>query len=260
LMSVCDFAETACLGAPGVVVCWNYEASPFLPCERPRLFGCLAAPGSLMISAMGGKSRIDELVEENLDLAQIIAFDYAHTPGITLSDAVSEAQNALHRAVVGYTPTKVPLEPYAARAIRNALNSLYRKQARIARMFPKSLDRASRSDLGGYGSSEPPVARVADAKTNILMEIRGRESNRALEAVLRTLSPRERLVIESIKNGSSLQQIAEKMKITKQAVHKISKPAMAKLRDHLLRLGYDGLDSKGFLLARTSPPRKGDVG
>lgn len=213
-----------------------------------------------MISTMGGKSRIDELVEENLDLAQIIAFDYAHIPGITLSDAVSEAQNALHRAVIGFTPARGPLEPYAAKAIRNALNSLYRKQVRIAKMFPKSLDGASRSDIAGYGSGEPPVARVADAKTNILLEIRGRESNQALEAVLRSLSPRERLVIESIKHGSSLQQIAEKMNITKQAVHKISKPAMAKLRDHLLRLGYDGLDSKGFLLARAKPSKKGEAG
>jgi RNA polymerase sigma factor (sigma-70 family) len=209
-----------------------------------------------MISSMEGKSRVDKLVEENLDLAQIIAFDYAHIPGITLSDAVSEAQNALHRAVIGYTASRGPLEPYAAKAIRNALNSLYRKQVRIAKMFPKSLDCESRAEIAGYGSGEPPIARVADAKTNILLEIRGRESSQALEAALRSLSPRERLVIESIKHGSSLQQIAEKMKITKQAVHKISKPAMAKLRNHLSRLGYDGLDSKGFLLARTHPPGK----
>jgi RNA polymerase sigma factor (sigma-70 family) len=160
-----------------------------------------------MICSMGGKSRIDELVEENLDLAQIIAFDYGHIPGITLSDAVSEAQNALHRAVIGFTPGKGPPERYAAKAIRNALNSLYRKQVRIAKMFPKSLDCESRSDIAGYGSGESPVARVADAKTNILLEIPGRESDQALEAVLRSLSPRERLVIESIKHGSSLQQI-----------------------------------------------------
>lgn len=76
-----------------------------------------------MIAAMGGKSRVHELVEENFDLAQI---DYAQMPGISLSDVVSEAENALHRSVIGFAPAKGPLEPYAAKAIHNALKSLYR--------------------------------------------------------------------------------------------------------------------------------------
>ena len=203
---------------------------------------------------------MDRLVEENLDLAQIIAIEYANIPGITIDDAFSEAQNALHRAVVGFSPAKGQLEPYAARAIRNALNSLYSKHMRVARMFPKSLDHKSRSAVDGYMGSEPPVARVADVKTNVILEIRGRESNKVLEGAMCSLSPRERLVIEKIKQGNSLQQIADAMGISKQGVHKISKPALEKLREHLSRMGFTGLDSKGFLRAKGSDSLRGDLG
>jgi len=209
---------------------------------------------------MTENSNVDQLVTENLALAQIIAFEYGNIPGIVFDDAVSDAQQALHRAVVAHDPVKGPLEPFAARAIRNALNSLYRKQMRTAKMFPESLDRASHSNPDEYLGKEPPIARVADPKTNVLLEIRGRESNRVLEAALCELSPRERLVIESIKQGNSLQQIGDKMKITKQGVHKIVKPAMAKLRSRLSQMGYQGVDSKGFLRAKTRKSSKGASG
>lgn len=190
---------------------------------------------------------VSHLVEENLELAQIIAVDYLNIPGVTLGEVLSDAHQALLRAAEGFDCAKGRFEPYAARAIRNALNSLYHKHMRLAKMFPKSLDDSSSGQLTDSSSTEPPIARVVDRKTDVLREVRKKESNGILEGVFRELSPRERLVIDQIRLGRSLQEIAEKMGITKQAVHKISQPAMEKLRNRLAGMGYQGLDSNGFL-------------
>ena len=188
-----------------------------------------------------------KLIEENLGLAQIIAVDYLNIPGATLGEVLSDAYEALTRAAGGFDPAKGDFEPYAATAIRNALNSLYHKQMKLAKMFPKSLDDCSADPTADASSVESPIARVADRKADVVRNVRRMESKDVLEEVLLVLSPRERLVIERIKGGSSLQEIAEKMGISKQAVHKISQPAMEKLRNRLSQLGYKGLDSSGFL-------------
>ena len=58
------------------------------------------------------------LVEQNLGLAKVIAFDYANIPGIAVSDAVSEANAALLRAAEGFDSARGEFTPYAARVIR----------------------------------------------------------------------------------------------------------------------------------------------
>ena len=71
------------------------------------------------------------------------------------------------------------------------------------------------------------------------------------------LSPRERQVVENIRLGFSLAEIGEKMGITKQAVHKVSVPALAKIRLRLEGMGFSGLDSAGLLKKSSNgaPPR-----
>lgn len=188
-----------------------------------------------------------KLIEENLELAQMIAVDYLNIPGVTLGEVLSDAHQALLRAAEGFDRAKGQFEPYAARAIRNALNSLYHKQMRLAQMFPKSLDDSFPDQTTGSSSAEPPITRVVDRKTDVLREVRRKESKGIIEEVFVVLSLRERLVIDQIKLGRSLQEIADKMGISKQAVHKIAQPAMEKLRNRLAGLGYQGLDSNGFL-------------
>ena len=45
----------------------------------------------------------------------------------------------------------------------------------------------------------------------------------------------------------SLSEIGDKMGISKQAAHKISKSALTKLKNKLELVGFTGLDTEGFL-------------
>jgi len=186
---------------------------------------------------------------DHLGLAKIIALEYTNIPGVTLEEAISEAHQALLRASNSFDPTKGDFTPYAARSIRNALNSFYAKHLRLARIFPRSLDEApdwtasrdsSATDTGLLG-------KIRDSRQDVENEVRCRETGRILSEVLNVLSPRERIVVGALGQGKSLAEIGKKMGVSKQAVHKISGPALAKLKDKLSGLGYRGLDSKGFL-------------
>jgi predicted DNA-binding protein YlxM (UPF0122 family) len=63
-------------------------------------------------------------------------------------------------------------------------------------------------------------------------------------------------VSTALGQGKSLAEIGKKKGISKQAVHKTSSPALAKLKDKLSGLGYRGLDSKGFLKSSRSAAKK----
>ena len=195
------------------------------------------------------------LVEQHLGLAQVVAFDYANIPGVTLGEALSEAHGALIRAYEGYDPERGEFSPYAARAIRNALNTLYAKQLRMARLFPKSLDEPPLNADGDASSSslgiEPP-----DSRQDVHKNVKRRETQSVLAEILRHLSPREQMVIEQMRLGHSLSEIGEQFGVSKQAIHKISAPALAKVKSALEASGYAGLDSHGFLRSASSAPPK----
>jgi RNA polymerase sigma factor (sigma-70 family) len=189
-----------------------------------------------------------ELVEQHLGLAQVIALDYCNIPGIALDEAVSEANLAMFRASEGFDPRKGDFAPYAARAIRNSLNSLYAKQLKIARMFPKSLDEPPVQQNGpSDSSSNSEPARAKDSRQDVHKSVKRGETFSILADVLKTLSPREQIVIEHMRLGRSLSEIGDTLGVSKQAIHKISAPALSKLRARLEETGYQGLDSQGFL-------------
>jgi len=195
-----------------------------------------------------------EIFNQNLGLAEVIALEYTNIPGALHTEALSEAQQALLRASEKFDPTRGEFSHYAARAVRNALNSFYAKSLRLARIFPKSLDDAPDWNHQNSGESAPSTfgAGVADSRENVLTEVRRRESTTVLEEILIFLSPRERVVIEGLRSGKSLSEIGEDMGISKQAIHKISTLALEKLRERLKFLGFEGLDSKGLLKSRAA--------
>src|SRR5271166_1410448 len=204
-------------------------------------------------------SGIDEqLFHDHLGLAEIIALEYSNIPRSNADDAMSEAHRALWRAAESYDPQKGDFAPFAARAIRNALNSLYAKQLRLSKLFPKSLDEAP--NWGSASQSESSTARrslrPSDSRQNVRKEVRLRETTAVIAEVMNILSPRERLVIEAIRKGKTLKEMAEGMGISKQAVHKISAPAIVKLRGKLNTLGYRGLDSHGLLKSSAASAKK----
>jgi len=188
--------------------------------------------------------------EDNIPLAEVIAFEYANIPGCMVDDARAEAHLALNRATEAYDPEKGEFVQFAAKVIRNALNSLYAKQLRFARLFPKSIDDPIHwAKQGSNMSSESSLNHsiLNDAKQDVLKEVRRHETLMALDAVLKLLSPRERLLVDALRRGSSYAEIGETMGITKQAAHKSIKSGLAKLREGLARMGYRGIASDGQL-------------
>jgi RNA polymerase sigma factor (sigma-70 family) len=194
--------------------------------------------------------RVDQdTFNDHLGLAKVIALEYTNIPGVTVDDAVSEAHQALLRASSAFDPTKGEFTPFAARSIRNALNSFYAKYLRLAHIFPKSLDERPNWAASQTSSASPNglLGKIPDPRQEVEKEVRRRESSKILSEVLNLLSPRERIVVTALGEGKSLSEIGEKMGVSKQAVHKIASPALSKLKHKLSVLGYRGLDSKGFL-------------
>ena len=202
------------------------------------------------------KAAAEELFSNHAGLAQVISLEYTNIPMAQPTEIFAEAQQALFRAAQGFDPARGEFGPYAARAIRNALNTLYAKQLRFAKVFPKSLDEPpnwakfdpleSASDVAPAGSQ--------DSKQDVFTQVRRRETGSIIEEVLRILSPRERIVVDGIRLGQSLSEIGKTLGVSKQAAHKVSTAATAKLHSQFARLGYQGVDSKGFL--KSAAPRR----
>jgi RNA polymerase sigma factor (sigma-70 family) len=157
-------------------------------------------------SRHAGKMSSYSLIEDHLPLAEVIALEYANIPSSSIDDARSEAHMALMRAANAYDSGKGEFINFASRVIRNALNSLYAKQLRYARIFPSSLeDPVDWSKLklatGTRGSSDQ--LQLSDPKQNVLKEVRRRETLAAIGTVLNQLSPRERILVDALRNGSS---------------------------------------------------------
>lgn len=198
---------------------------------------------------------IQNLIEEHIFLAELIAFDYANIPGCQWDEARSEASLALMRAAEAYDPSKGEFVSFSSRVIRNALNSLYAKQLRLLKIFPKSVDDPI-SRLDAKNSPAPPLSDDGDfsieSPQDVRKDVRQRETSTVIESLMNLLSPRERMIVGALKSGSSYAEIGESLGISKQAAHKAAKSGLDKLRAGLERLGYRGIASDGHLASRDS--------
>ena len=199
------------------------------------------------------------MIEDHVFLADVIALEYSNIPGCQLEEARSEAQVALIRAAEAYNPQKGEFIPFSSRVIRNALNSLYAKQLRLLRVFPKSLD--DPIQWAGVSVTGEPVGLSdasihEDPRQDVRKHVRTRETSLAIEAVMNLLTPRERLAVSALRVGNSYSEIGRNLGISKQAAHKSVQSGIVKLRDGLARMGYRGLASDGHLSSseRKSPP------
>lgn len=186
----------------------------------------------------------DDLVEQHLGLARMIAYEYANIPGASIDEIISEAENALAAAGRAFDPEKGQFAAYAGRAIRNALNSLFTRQLRYVKVHDFSLDAdATTSD----STSSSARKDHADPGADVPLAARAEESRRILEDVLAELSPRSRLIVVRLREGKSYSDIGAELGISKQAVHKVGYAALQSLREKLEGRGFSGIDSKGFL-------------
>jgi RNA polymerase sigma factor (sigma-70 family) len=193
------------------------------------------------------------LIEEHIFLTELIALDYSNIPGCRWEEAKSEAYMGLVRAAEAYDPNKGEFTPFASRVIRNALNSLYAKQLRMLKIFPKSLDEPIvrwKSDAQTFSSDAGNLHSISPGTEDVRKEIRENEASVAIESVMNLLSPRERMAVEALRIGKSYPEIGGMLGISKQAAHKSARSGLDKLRAGLARLGYQGIASDGFLDSR----------
>ena len=190
----------------------------------------------------------DDLFCEALPLADKIASGYANIPGMTADDVRAVAHAALHRAALAFDPVRGEFGPYAARAIRNALNSLHQKEVRYAQQH---LPEADMVVTASTEASTAPSQRLPDEFQDVLTQVRSQESRLVLENLLASLPPRTRQILAFVAEGHSYAEIGERLGVSKQAVHKSASAALNSLREQLAAQGFGGLDSKGFLRTAT---------
>jgi RNA polymerase sigma factor (sigma-70 family) len=186
----------------------------------------------------------DDLVEQNLGLARMIAYEYANIPGASMDEIVSEAENALAAAGRAFDPEKGQFTAYAGRAIRNALNSFFTRQLRYVKVHEFSLDTEPTTSAS---TGSPARNEHADPGADVALAARAAESRRILEDVLAELPPRSRVIVTRIRESKSYSEIGEELNVSKQAIHKVAHAALQSLREKLDARGFSGIDSKGFL-------------
>lgn len=192
----------------------------------------------------------DNLVEQHLGLARMIAYEYANIPGATLDEIIAEAQNALAAAGRAFDPAKGQFTAYAGRAIRNALNDYFGKQLRYVKANEFILDDDANRSASTAATPEP---RDRDPAADVTLDVRAAESRRILQEVIAELAPRSRQIVAQIWSGKSYAEIGGEIGISKQAVHKVGHAALQSLREKLELRGFGGVDSKGFLKSAIHP-------
>ncbi len=191
----------------------------------------------------------DTLFHAHLPLAEKITGGYANIPGVSMDDVRAVAQAALHRAALAFDPARGAFEAYAARAIRNALNSLHQKEARHARQLLPEADLALVAFTTTGGTA--PSQRLPDEFQDVLNQVRSQESRHVLENLLTSLPVRTQQILALVAEGHSYAEIGERLGVSKQAVHKAANTALDSLREQLAAQGFNGLDTQGFLRTAT---------
>ncbi|NBQ46912.1 MAG: sigma-70 family RNA polymerase sigma factor [Sphingobacteriia bacterium] len=174
---------------------------------------------------------VKERVIQHIKLAQIIASKYFNIQGASREEVLSEAQMALVKAAMAYREEKGPFAPFAGTVIRNALNSLFNKQLRNAKMVAKSLDETmdGATQFGTYIGNLGQ--NIADTKRDVFQEVGERERSKELKRASKNLSSKEKEIINGISKGMSLSEIAKEQKVSKQAIFKILKKAYVKIKN-----------------------------
>ncbi|MDP3848914.1 MAG: sigma-70 family RNA polymerase sigma factor [Luteolibacter sp.] len=204
---------------------------------------------------------MEERVNELLPLAAKIAREFSNIPGLPHAEIDLAAQEALANAARHFDPAKGDFTAYAARAMRNALRDLYERQVRHHRHHIYDLDlpitESATTPEARVQQVEAPDFPLADRAAAAL------ESGKRLELAMESLSPRLRLVAEGIRDGKSYSEIGSMLGVSKQAAHKLAGAAVAGLRDRLEAMGFQGVDTLGFLKScakesRVVPPQVDD--
>lgn len=207
------------------------------------------APQKPSVEMQGADAAQDKLVRANLGLAGKIATQFSNIPGIDSDDIGQEARSALARAARLFDANRgVPFGAFAGRVIRNHLLTLYKRQTGrpegVSLDEPASGDGLTRMETTADTGAAAPEMSAADAERNAIVQ-----------DVVGSLPERQRIVIEGIMAGKTLEAIgAEDLDgVSKQAVHRIRSDAFKAIRS---KLAARGLDQESLMMA---PVDKSDL-
>jgi DNA-directed RNA polymerase specialized sigma24 family protein len=132
--------------------------------------------------------------------------------------------------------------------MHNTLRDLYERQVRHHQHHVYELD------LPITQSATTPEARVQQVPAHdrpLADHAAAFESGKRLEMAMSTLTPRLRLVAEGIRDGRSYSEIGTILgtilDISNQAAHKLAGAAIATFKERLESMGFQGIDTLGFL-------------
>jgi len=178
---------------------------------------------------------VKERVIQHLKLAQIIAAKYFNIPGATREEVLSEAHTALVKASMAYQENKGPFAPFAGTVIRNALNSLFKKQLRQVQMIGRSLDETIHgatqfgTHIGNLGQN------IRDTQRDVIKEMQKKEGAIRLKVAMKILTEKERYVAMCTGKGMTLSEIGEKLGVSRQAIYKILTKVFIKLKSKIIQ-------------------------
>lgn len=194
-----------------------------------------------------------ELFSEHMGLARTIARSFKTRRNRGDHDDLEQAALlALHRACEAFRPEAGrEFAPYAAQAVRNALNDFYRKTRRIGRREAFSLDAPALA--GGSGEAEGEGASWKDNLADPRAEISSimaaiNESSDLLNQAIVKLPLNQQSIVGQVLAGQSFVEIAEARGVSKQAVNKSYQSAVVALKRELLAMGVKGLDTDPMVL------------
>jgi RNA polymerase sigma factor (sigma-70 family) len=190
-------------------------------------------------------------VRGHLALAESLARAYGNIPGIDAGEAPGEARKALVMAARDYDPGKGAFVPFAARSIRNALNTLFSRAVRRVRREVVSLDSPA------VPEGEDPEDTIGDMTAapgaTAANEAANADGRRVLEEIVSTLPPRLQTVVRArFMAGESLEATGQRLGISKQGALRLEKIALDRLRAKLAERGIGGADD--VWVSRTRAP------
>ncbi len=213
-----------------------------------RILGGLLCvlPGlALQVSGLLALTVMDSRVIELLPLAAEISQEFENIPGLPFAEIELAAQEGLAHAARLFDPAKGDFAAYAPRALRNTLRDLYERQVRHHQHHVYDLDCPATLSTA---TPEARVLQIVDRDAPMVDHAAAAlESGKRLEMAMSTLSPRLRLVVEGIRDGRSYSEIGTTLGVSKQAAHKLAGAAIATLKERLECMGFQGVDTLGFL-------------
>ena len=216
----------------------------------------IIAPQSMPLLAKPAEGAdLGKLVMDNLGLAVSIARNYRNVTA-PMEDVVSEARLALVKAARGWQPDKGPFGNYAARAIRNSLNSMFTGEGAQARAEMTTLDRVKSSQDSDHAAGEETwkddVTR--NGAGEVTRPIEDRETREGMQDAIAKLPEYPRSILFGLMEGRTMEDIAEEKGVSKQAISKVAATARAAVKAIMQRAGFKGVDSDGVLLAKPAEP------